>query len=308
MKDEPVKGFSADWLRLREPFDQAARAAAAAAWDFPAWVRPRRDAGGVLSVLDLACGTGANLRELAPRLGGRQRWRLVDHDAALLGALVPAIEAWGQERGFEVRAHGETLRVDGHGDDGHAFTAEVGTERLDLACELHRLPLPDAQLVTASALLDLVSADWLRDLLARAVQARCSMLFALNVEGRTEWTPPDPGDGAVHAAFAAHQGRDKGFGPALGARATPLAAQALAAAGYRVERMPSDWLADGALPGAAGRAAGALQAAMIEGMAAAALEQAAEDGAAFAAWRERRLAVLARSRLRVGHLDLRAMP
>ena len=37
-----------------------------------------------LRIVDLGCGTGSNLRALAPLLGPRQHWRLVDYDADLL--------------------------------------------------------------------------------------------------------------------------------------------------------------------------------------------------------------------------------
>ena len=77
-----MTGFSTDWLAQREPFDTAARALA-----WPSFgplletIRPTATAGAStpLRVLDLACGSGANLRALAPRLGGAQVWQMVDH-------------------------------------------------------------------------------------------------------------------------------------------------------------------------------------------------------------------------------------
>ena len=65
-----MTGFSADWLALREPFDRSARQAAAAAFDLPALAGRLRGDKPALEVVDLACGTGANLRELGPRLRG----------------------------------------------------------------------------------------------------------------------------------------------------------------------------------------------------------------------------------------------
>jgi SAM-dependent methyltransferase len=299
--------FSADWLRLREPFDRAARAAAAAALDLPARMDRRRGPDGVLSVIDLACGSGANLRELAPRLGGVQRWRLVDHDPALLGALAPTLAVWARAGGHRFEPQGARLRIRGRAPDGLAFDADVHVERLDLARSLDALPFTDAQLVTASALLDLVSADWLQDLTDRLAAARCAALFALNVDGRTEWDPPDADDALVEAAFAAHQKRDKGFGPALGATAADQAAQALEAAGYRVTRAASDWVVEASSPGPA-EAAATLTRSMVEGMAGAALEQAPGQASSIHAWTQRRLAGLGRTRLRVGHTELMAMP
>ena len=75
-----MSGFDAAWLELREPADAAARSVALEG----ALAVALGGHGGTLACVDLACGTGANLRRLAPRLPGPQRWRLVDSDAALL--------------------------------------------------------------------------------------------------------------------------------------------------------------------------------------------------------------------------------
>lgn len=304
-----MTGFTADWLTLREPFDRAARSAAVAALDLPVSIDGRNVAGGPITVIDLACGTGANLREIAPRLAGTQRWRLIDHDPALLNAVAPALARWAAASGYGFEQHGDLLHIEGRGDNGLAFAAAVQTERLDLARDLHTLPFADAQLVTASALLDLVSANWLRALLDQAGVARCALLFALNVDGRTVWDPADDDDELVHAAFAAHQRRDKGFlGPALGGQAVEQAVQRLTAAGYRMRQAASDWIIDASQPGLSSPAAEALQRAMIEGMAGAASEQAPDNEATIRAWQQRRLALLERSSLRVGHRDFIATP
>src|SRR5690606_32040666 len=101
-----------------------------------------------LRVLDLACGTGSTLRYLSPWLGGAQTWTLVDNDPWLLSAL-------------------EQLSAVGL-PAGSAHPLRLAPMLLDLATDLERLPLAGVDLVTASALLDLVSADWLGRLVARA--------------------------------------------------------------------------------------------------------------------------------------------
>src|SRR5690606_7817399 len=91
MKD-PQASFSADWLRQREPFDRAARNGAAGHLRLPTRLSAFRPPQGVpWRVIDLACGTGANLRWLAPVLGGEQEWLMLDHDAALLQRLPSAL-------------------------------------------------------------------------------------------------------------------------------------------------------------------------------------------------------------------------
>jgi SAM-dependent methyltransferase len=311
----PAAGFSADWLQQREPFDAAARDGAAprlaldarlAAWRAPA--------DAPLRIIDLACGTGANLRWLAPRLGGAQQWLVVDHDAALLQRWPDCLKdrrgGNGASRGNsgngsnggegrDVR-HGGALQFSSTG-----FHAAIVRRRLDLAQSLKILPWHAARLVTGSALLDLVSAAWLQRLVAAAATARVALLMALSVDGRHRWAPGDADDAAVAALFGAHQQRDKGFGgPALGAAAAPTLALALRRCGYRVHSARSDWRLDGRRD----LQALALQRALIDGIAAAALEQAPAAAARVQAWWQRRLALAPRSVLRVGHLDVLALP
>jgi len=88
--------FSADWLALREPADSRARSAALVRQLADRFVESPNAPGTTrLRVLDLGCGTGANLRYLAPRLapslGGRrwvtQDWTCVDRNLGLLADL-----------------------------------------------------------------------------------------------------------------------------------------------------------------------------------------------------------------------------
>ncbi len=287
-----MSGFSRGWLTLREPFDRAARAAGDAA--LAAW-RP----AGPLRVLDLGCGTGSSLRALAPRLGGEQQWHLVDHDRALLDALPDQLADWAAREGLRLQAASGRLWLEGPG-----LRVDIVRTQADLATELHRLPFAGSALVTASALLDLVSEPWLSTLIAHCRGARAAVCWALDVDGRVEWAPPDRCDAQVLAWFAAHQCRDKGFGPALGPLATARATQLLQAAGYRTQVLPSDWLVEG---GRSARDDAMLQA-LLEGTARAATEQAPEAAATVQAWCQRRAALLAGSRLRLGHADLLAWP
>ena len=291
--------FSADWLRLREPFDHRARDTAAVKRALPKLVARWREvaAGQALAVVDLACGNGANMRELAPQMGGPQIWRLVDRDPALLAAVPDALAEWaGSHRYRFALGEGEGAVRSIH-VTGPDFSATVTRHRIDLARDLAALDFAQTPLVTASALLDLVSASWLQALIRKARGARAAMLFALNVDGRTTWNPTDPGDESVHSLFSQHQRRDKGFGLALGPQAAAIALQHMASAGYQTLQTRSDWIIDGAQ-------AAEMQRAMVEGMAAAALEQEPAARGAVQLWKARRLAGVGATRLRVGHVDI----
>lgn len=302
-------GFSPEWLALREPWDIQARARAAPALGLASLGDRLRARAGTprLRVLDLACGTGANLRALAPILGGAQVWTLLDHDRCLLDALPDHLAAWASAHGWQLARHPGTLQVQGDG-----FEVEIQTMACDLASDPAGWPLARSHLLTASALLDLVSEAWLVQVADACTRAGVPAFFALSVDGRLQWQPADPDDAAVQALFEAHQGRDKGFGPALGPRAAGVAATVFRAHGAEVVQASSPWEIDGhSAP------AQALLHELVRGMAMAAAQQAgskqagsraAADAQRISAWRARRLALAGQTRLEVGHQDVLAWP
>jgi hypothetical protein len=176
------------WLTLRESADAAARSTELA------------DRLGRHPVIhDLGGGSGAMGRWLAPRLPGPQHWVVHDRDPALLELAVADPPA------------GATLEA----RCGDITRLEPG----DLA---------GATLVTASALLDLLTAEELARILRAC--AGLPMLFALTVTGRVTLDPPDPLDARIGAAFNDHQRRGGRVGP-----------DAVATLGPDVIARPSPW-------------------------------------------------------------------
>jgi hypothetical protein len=289
-----MSGFALDWLRAREPLDAAARSGECASRFAAALARPQ---GRPLRILDLASGSGSNFRALAPVVGGEQDWVLVDNDAALLAAQPAEIERWAQAVGWQTH----------RAQDGIVVAAPDGRwsargRSLDLHHELERLDLSGFDAITTCAFLDLVSVAWLErfaDLLARACRP---LLAVLTVDGRRVWHPALPGDEAVLAAFARHQGGDKGFGPALGVEAAQTLARQLGSRGFEVELARSDWRIGPSAPGMLRR--------LLDGSVHAASEAQPARADAFAAWRTKRSVQLAAGTLslEVGHLDLLALP
>jgi hypothetical protein len=180
---------------------------------------------------------------------------------------------------------------------------DVETRVVDLASPSpsDRAIFEGRALVTASALLDLVSEDWLRGLVASCAGHGSAVLFALNYDGRVECTPHDDADEEIVALVNAHQRTDKGFGPAVGPDATACAAQCFSAAGYLVDRDRSDWVLT--------PASEELQRQLIEGWAHAAAEIAPLRRELIDGWKARRLEHVDanRSHLVVGHEDLAAL-
>jgi SAM-dependent methyltransferase len=266
-----MSGFSADWLALREPHDARARnrdvldavATAAAA------------GGNAIAVVDLACGTGATLRALASRLPARQDWRLVDNDLSLLARAASGAAARG---------------------------VTVTRIPVDLTRDLEVALDGPIDLVTTSALLDLVSAEWLERLVIEVAARHLPFYAALSYDGRVTFAPADPLDATVIAAVNRHQQTDKGFGAALGPAAAEMAIARLQAANYAVVHGRSDWrLAPRDQD---------IQRDMLAGWAGAAREIGAVSLADAAAWltRRRDLVAAGRSTIAVGHVDLFARP
>jgi hypothetical protein len=268
-----MSGFSASWLALREPADVAARSVElvsfigvperAALRESVALPPVGRPFQGRLN--DLGGGTGSNIRYLASRLPLPQHWTLVDDDPELLARAPAGVAA--------------------HRADLNAIAEDA---------ELFR----GCALVTASALLDLVSEPWLAVLILRCRVAAVAVLFALSYDGRIACTPAEPEDESVRQLVNAHQRTDKGFGPALGPDAAARTVALLLAAGYDVRQEQSDW--------SLGPDSRELQRELIGGWAAAASELAPERQVAIDSWRLRRIAHVdaGRSHLVVGHVDV----
>lgn len=270
MTSDPPR-VSATWLALREPADAASRSVELVA-------RLRRHLAGRTHLVlhDLGSGSGSMLRWLAPRLPGPQHWVLHDRDADLLAQA--------------------TLDVP-TAADGSPVTA--ATRRGDLT-RLTAADLDGADVVTASALLDMLTAEEIDRVVAACASAGCPTLFAISVIGRVQLTPPDPLDAAVAAAFNDHQRRMLGDRRLLGPDAVGAAVAAFGRHGVGTVLRPSPWRL--------GAAQAELTAEWFRGWVAAAREQRPELAGPLTDYAARRLAEAAAGRLGVlvGHLDLLA--
>jgi hypothetical protein len=272
MSAEEIR-VSPSWLDLREAADAAARA-----HELVAQLRDRVDAGSWL-IHDLACGSGSMGRWLAPLLPGPQRWILHDRDADLLALAAvddPGPAADGAGVAVETRVSDVTL---------------LGSDDFD-----------GATLVTASALLDLLTWDELTALVHACTGAGCPALFALSVTGRVQLLPADPLDARVAAAFDAHQRRATLRGRLLGPDAVVAAVASFRRLGAEVVVRPSAWRL--------GARESDLAIEWFTGWVDAACEQEPALVADTAFYRRRRLREAAAGALAVtvGHADLLVLP
>ncbi len=185
-----------------------------------------------VSIIDLGCGSGANLRATAPLLPSRQSWTLVDLDAGLIRCARSTLAAWADE----AVADGDELRL-----RKGAADIVVSFRQADLARDLPAILDGGADLVTASAFFDLTSAEFIRAMARALEQMRASFYGALIYNGVERWTPHRPADNQISSAFHRHQLRDKGFGPASGPMAPAHLADQFRLNGYSVIEGDSPW-------------------------------------------------------------------
>jgi SAM-dependent methyltransferase len=215
-----MSGFSIEWLNLREISDHRARDKNLLKKTVD-WLDNLKAKDRV--IVDLGSGTGSTIRSLqkfTTRLPLIQ-WRLVDNDPELLAEAI----------------------------DRHSEEYSIESFLVDLS-ETQKLPLDSVSLITASALLDLVSENFIQEL-CQLVKGKndyrpVGLYSALNYDGCIKWTPSHPLDAAILVNFNTDQRRDKGFGPALGPDATDFLKCQFHATKFQCLSANSPWLLDSA--------------------------------------------------------------
>jgi hypothetical protein len=264
----PVHPVDADWLAMREPADTQARAVTQARLlpTLIGYLSRRKAERGPVRIVDLGAGTGSGARWLGPRLPLPQHWTLLDHDEALISRAAVPVPATSVVAGVKHLA--ELLE---HGG---------------------------VDLVTATALLDLLDHPAIATVIEAIAGSGAAVLFSLNVTGVVELDPIDPLDASIAVAFNRHQRRDGLLGP----DAAPAAAHELSRRGFTVTQVATPWLLT--------PQESELTLAWLEGWVQAAVEADAQLSGPGRDWLERRREQVDRGDLtaQVGHVDLLAMP
>ncbi len=267
-EEEPPR-YAPEWLQLREPVDAAARSYDLLDPPDPARQPARRG----LVVHDIGCGTGSMGRWLAPRLDGTQHWVLHDRDPICCTSPPSPPRARRRRQPCHRRDPARRRRPAHPGRAGRRI------------------------LVTASALLDVLTREEVGTLAAACAGAGCPALLTLSVAGRVELTEPHPLDTEITEAFNAHQRR----GGLLGPEAVTAAAEAFTEHGATVRLNPSPWRL--------GPEEAALTEQWLRGWVGAAVEERPELAERAGAYLAERLQACARRKLRVTvhHTDLLAL-
>jgi SAM-dependent methyltransferase len=276
-----MSGFSPEWLALREPIDHRSRNA-----ELASSLSARFQQRSAVEVADLGCGTGSNLRATALLLPDAQSWTLVDYDERLLAAARHMLLDWADSS----QPSGERLVLS---KGTRQITVQFRQADLNAGLDAALGDKPD--LVTASALFDLCSPAFIKKFARAVAQRRAVFYTVLTYNGIQRWTPRQPSDGAMMAAFHAHQTTDKGFGPSAGPMAPAHLADAFRVSDYNVLEGESPWVL--------GAKDQALVRELASGFADAVRETGTVDTKSIDAW-----AKVMRTGAEVGHTDTLAFP
>lgn len=281
IRTEALSSFSPEWLNLREQADGRARNR-----DVIEALSARFQLRDDISVVDLGAGTGSTLRALAPLLPAKQRWLLIDQDEGLLEIAQTEICRWASRSSRD----GDVLRAEKDG-----ATIDVRFRRANLADDPARTIGEGADLVTASAFLDLTSIDFMRHVARAAAHGKTAVYAALTYNGVQRWTPHRPADNRMASAFHGHMMRDKGFGPAAGPTAASEFSDQLKTFGFSVIEGESPWVLE--------RGDRMLIDELVRGHAFAVAETGVVDDKTITDWVN-----LQRSGAMIGHTDIFAVP
>lgn len=289
MKDE----FESSWLDTREDADARARNVS-----ITKSLRAFLDDVERINVIDLGAGTGALFRYLAPRINSRQTWRLVDRSDRLLRQSEALLATWADARQLKVVASKDPWCATNAKEEYCVFHEQknFGRGLLDLSFD------SKIHLIAASALLDLVSLNWVEELAALCLQTQASFYGSLTYDGKIDWSPSHPGDIKLLQLLNKDQRRDKGLGPALGPDAIAAARRALALRGFVVAIGPSPWVL--------GPVDGDLQIALLSQWGMLLTQNTDLPSREVRHWKDFHLDAIAegKSYLRVGHQDMWAAP
>ena len=269
-----MSGFSIEWLNLREASDHKARdrhlLKTAANW-----LNDLKSKDKV--IVDLGSGTGSTIRGLQryTTLAPSIQWRLVDNDPELLAEAV--------------NRHSEEYSIE-------SFLVDLSATQ--------KLPLESASLITASALLDLVSSNFIRDLCQLIKEKNrgrpLGFYSALNYDGCIKWTPFHPLDAAILMNFNTDQRRDKGFGPALGPDATDFLKTQFHSSKFQCLSAKSPWLL--------GSADYLLTESLINGISGVAIQTGGLTNSDIQDWKTFRIENVRTGTCYLGHTDIVVLP
>jgi hypothetical protein len=264
---------SSEWLALREPEDADARS-----HDLAVAAAGRLEPGPI-TIHDLGSGTGSMMRWLAPLLPGPQTWILHDWNADLIDRAI------------------DGARPRDRDDADVAVRSQPGN-----LADLTAADLAGASLVTASALLDVLTSSELHAIVDACIGSRCPALITLSVTGEVRLSPQHDLDSEFERAFNAHQLRDSGGRRQLGRHGAPLAQGLFTQAGWDVRPAATRWNLDHTRPHLLGD--------WFAGRVDAAVEQVPALRAAQDRYRDHRTSQIDRGELtaEVRHVDLLAWP
>lgn len=216
------------WLTLRESADLRARNG-----DLASRLNGHFAFRDRIAVVDIGCGTAANLRACAPLLPSEQHWTLIDRNPDRLAVARSALVRWADHCDFG----GDVLRLSWNSKSLRVMFHAAGS--LEALPEL--VLTAGADLVTTSSYVHQLPARSMQRIANASAKTGAVVYAVLTYNGQQAWLPRHPLDTVMRAAYHAYQIADHGEGQCAGPVAPSELADALAMSGYSVSEAPSDW-------------------------------------------------------------------
>jgi len=150
-----------------------------------------------LNIIDLGCGTGSNFRYLNPKILKKQSWKMIDISNLSLSYLKKNIR-------FSQKIQNITFKNE------------------DIIKNLEKINFKDFDIVTGSALLDIMPKEWFVEF-SKINKSTKIIYFSINYDGNFKFYPKHKDDDKIVKLFNKDQMSDKGIGKkAVGPKCTQI--------------------------------------------------------------------------------------
>ena len=162
-----------------------------------------------VTVVDLGCGTGSNLRATGRCSGAEQHWTLVDYDQALLEAAARAARRLGRRRRTGRAARSRSSKAPSASPSSSAAPISRATSKVRSG----RTPISSRH----RRLFDLASAEFIAGSPPRSLPESAAFYTVLTYNGDQRWTPEHEADAALVGGLQRSPAARQGFRPGSGA-------------------------------------------------------------------------------------------
>lgn len=189
-----------------------------------------------LDIVDVGAGTGANFRYYFDHIRQNQRWTFIEKNAQLIEEAKACIAHFAQQKGYHLEQKHSNLMHISAGDKQASIKIIQGC----LGDIEHLVSLPDADVVTANAVFDLISYEQFDALVRKLKKEYVCLLSTLNYY-ETSFLPFSDTDARFIRWYHMHMKRPQQFGIAMGPDCCEEMLDLLHQQGMIIEQEASQW-------------------------------------------------------------------